>query len=237
LRVRTPDTTDHAAGEPVARQLSEVDRAQQYIAAQISLGVLRPGDKLVESQLARALEMSRTPVREALARLEVEGVVESRHKQGAEVARITRAELVDIYDIRMELEGFGARLAASAITLDEIAEAEQILAATDEMLADETLSTPERAARMASLNADFHLLIATASRNHLLPSMIRLTLRTYLLFTLFRAYTIAELRHSNEQHRAILRALAEHDSVAAERLMRDHARTGLNVMLREVLRS
>lgn len=224
------------AGEPIAPQPSEVDRAQQYIAEQITVGALRPGDKIVEAQIARALDMSRTPVREALARLEVEGVIESRHKQGAEVARISRAELIDIYDIRMELEGYGARVAATTITLDELGRAEHILAAIDEMLADETLSTPERAARMASLNAEFHLLIATASRNHLLPSMIRMTLRTYLLFTLFRSYTIAELRHSNEQHRAILRALAEHDSVGAERQMRDHARTGLNVMLREYLR-
>lgn len=200
------------------------------------MGVLRPGDKLIEAQIASALRMSRTPVREALARLKAEGVIESRHKQGAEVARITRAELIDIYDIRMELEGYGARVAASTITLDELGQGEHILAAIDAMLADETLTTTERAARMASLNSDFHLLVATASRNHLLPSMIRLTLRTYLLFTLFRSYTIAELCHSNEQHRAILRALADHDSTAAEQRMRDHARTGLNVMLREYLR-
>jgi DNA-binding GntR family transcriptional regulator len=224
---------DGAEGIAAAVQQSDVECAQQYIAEQISIGALKPGDKVVEAQIARALHMSRTPVREALARLEAEGVVESRYKQGAVVARVTRADLVDMYDIRILLEAYGARAAASNITLDELTRAQDLIATIDEVIADTTLTSLERALRVAGLNSQFHSLIATASRNRLLPSMLRPVVRTFLSFTLFRVYTLAELQQSNDQHRVIARSLAERDPGGAERAMQGHVRTGLNVLLRE----
>src|ERR1700742_2986218 len=83
-------------------------------------GRLRPGDRLKEDMIAKELEVSRTPVREAIAMLQAEGLLDAQQHRGAQVRSYPPGELEEIYDLRGILEGYAARRAATRITAREL---------------------------------------------------------------------------------------------------------------------
>jgi DNA-binding GntR family transcriptional regulator len=129
-------------------------------------GILPPGQRLGEELLAALFDVSRTPVREALLRLETTGLAHRVPRRGLIVARITPEEIVEVYVVRENLDGLAAHLAAQVATPSDVA----ILIAINEEFA--------RAARagdvvaMADLNLQFHEAVARVARNSLLSQFL-----------------------------------------------------------------
>jgi len=190
-------------------------------------GKLRPGTRLVETRLADMLGVSRTPIREAVSKLEAEGLV-VRQPSGGVVVGDTEAELLEIYGIRMRLEGYAARLAAERATPEERTELER--AFRDGAAVLESHSADERAQH----NRRFHRLIAEASHSPRLQRLIG-EYYDYLLSEEMAPFHDPDLtlRHHRE-HEEILEAVRARDGARAEASIQTHLDSILRT-LRHVL--
>ena len=146
--------------------------AYQLVLEAIDRGEFRPGDRLVESELAVRFGVSRTPIREALQRLETQGVV-ARDGRSLVVSSLDHDQLGELYVVRAELEGLAARLAAQHAAPEEIAVLWDMIA-RDRALVDE----PERLARA---NKRFHRQIHLASHNRYLIQQLEMVHRSMAL--------------------------------------------------------
>jgi DNA-binding GntR family transcriptional regulator len=191
-------------------------RAEDQLREAIVTGSLQPNERLVESELARSLGVSRTVVRLALARLEHEGLVEHERHRGARVRLVDVSEAVEILEARAVLEGLAVRRAAERATPEEVAELRRIL---DEMrrlrVLGDLLAASEENARLHSrlLQIGGH---STANRliGTLKSQMVRFQYRTILL--------PGRSERSLAEHHAIIDAIAAGDGAAAEAAMRTH---------------
>src|SRR5690606_16334171 len=157
-------------------------------------GQLQPGERLWEERLAEQYRLSRTPVREVLTRLEVEGLVEQAPHRGCSVRSFSPAELQDIYDMRVLLEGYAARRAALNLSDDQLAELDRL----NEQMAEELAAsgggespgepTPSRRrirramARMVEINQEFHRIIYEAANNSYLPLLLQRVVQLPLVY-------------------------------------------------------
>jgi DNA-binding GntR family transcriptional regulator len=206
------DTMDQAVEKVGAVPL----RAEDHLRDAIVTGRLQPNERLVESDLARSLGVSRTLVRTALARLEQEGLVEHERHRGARVRLVEQREAVEILEARSVLEGLAARFAAQRATAEDIDELRDIL---DEMHrlreADDLVGVSEENARLHRrlMEIGGH---ATASRliSTLNTQLVRFQYRTILL--------PGRGERSLREHVAIIDAIAAGDPEAAEAAMRTH---------------
>jgi DNA-binding GntR family transcriptional regulator len=178
-------------------------------------GRLRPGERLKEDMLAKELDVSRTPVREAIAMLQAEGLLEAHQHRGAEVRSYTPGELEEIYDLRSILEGYGARRAATRITQRELA---RLRASVERM---EKLQ-PKDLEHLVQQNGIFHDTILQAADSQRLVTMVTQTRALPLIYQSYAWYTPAQLSLSLEYHRRVLSALERHDAEQAEYDMRHH---------------
>lgn len=181
--------------------------------AAISSGRLRPGERLLETEIAQQLGVSRTPVREALKRLETDGLAAFNQPRGLMVSELTQAQMLELYAMREVLVGAAARFAGEQASALEI-EALRHLAA-----AQLAAKTPAEA---AVANRNLHDAIARAAHNeYLLRAMNVLTDALALLGK--TTYSIAGRMESGARENAkIVEAIARRDPDAAERLARDH---------------
>lgn len=188
-------------------------------------GVYRPNQRLIETDLAEELDASRTPVREGLQRLEVEGLVASV-RRGWVVREHTADEIRDIYDIRVALEGHAARLAAERGTdeqLDEIAAIHR---------RSQDVSDEDGRSWLVDANNVFHEAIIAAARNDRLAHLILRNRSYYFNYRLARLYSERDASTSIEGHAAIVDALMRRDGRAAEEAVQQHLRQSLDVTLR-----
>ena len=179
-------------------------------------GVLPAGHPLGEIQLAEAFGRSRTPVREAILKLESEGLAERFPRRGLVVAQITREEVLEVYAVREMLDGLAARLAAQGILPNEL----DRLVWLNGRLRAATASGDAKA--MVHLNIDFHEAICRASRNSLLLEFLR---RVHEWVRRFEDTTMSFPGRGMEavgEHDALIEALRARDSEAAERIARSH---------------
>lgn len=190
-------------------------------------GVLEPGERLMEIQLADEMGVSRTPVREAIRKLELEGFVVMIPRKGAYVAGVSHKDVADVFEIRSALEGLAASLAAERVTDEEIEQMERILLYRQ----GEELTLEE----IVESDTDFHALVYKASRNERLIQILE-NLREQI--QRFRATSLAvpgRMKDAIEEHRGIVEALARHDVEEAHALAMAHIVTAENVMF-ETLR-
>ncbi|KGK89460.1 GntR family transcriptional regulator [Desulfosporosinus sp. HMP52] len=187
-------------------------------------GVLEPGERLMEIQLAEEMGVSRTPVREAIRKLELENFVVMIPRKGAYVAGVSSKDVADVFEIRSALEGLAAGLAAERITEDELEQMERVLFyranAEGEMDLDQIVKS----------DTDFHALVYSASRNERLIQILA-NLREQI--QRFRATSLAVPGRNKlalEEHRMIVEALRKHDSEEAQSLAMAHIVTAENVM-------
>src|SRR5437588_5724570 len=185
---------------------------------------IAPGQRLVEADLAQQLGVSRTPVREALARLVTEGLIVVL-PSGGMAARDTRSELADIYGLRQVLEGYAARLAATRIEPEELDQLSRLSQQMDASIDDGALD------RYVELNNAFHLQIATASPSPRLVRMINDYREYFLTPRMLSRYNRAAMLHLQQQQEAIVQALRAHDGDAAERLVRVHFQDAMTYMV------
>ncbi|MGX9355093.1 GntR family transcriptional regulator [Roseobacteraceae bacterium S113] len=191
------------------------EQIKDAILAKIVAGELEPGARLVELQIARSLNTSQGPVREALKDLEALGVVELRRNKGAVVREMDAQEVADTYAVRGALEGLAAQRVAE--TQPQLGRA--FLKSCDEM---EAASAEGDMARFSELNHLFHSDIVGAACNSVLhESWERLDIRSRTILNLHRATPDFDAIH--KAHRAIARAIAEGDGALARKLLEDHA--------------
>ncbi|MGR3454619.1 GntR family transcriptional regulator [Pseudooceanicola sp.] len=181
---------------------------------EIRSGTLRPGARLTETEMAERLAVSRTPVREAIRRLEAEGLVTHQPRTGAAVRSLDYPEIMELYEMRTVLEGTAARLAARAASPVEL---EELSAINEEMAA-----AGEDAAARVRLNHQFHARLFDAARNRFLLKSIGSVASTMLILGPSSMESAARSRQAVEEHRAVLAALQARDGAAAEAAMRQH---------------
>jgi len=192
----------------------------------IRAGLFQPGDRLREVDIAARLSLSRTPIREALRKLEAEGIVEHRPRLGATVRRLSHTEVVELYEMRMVLERTAAQMAAkhaASAELDALENLNEALAAT--------VDDPQTA---AAINQDFHHGIYLATRNRFLLDAAR-ALNNALM--LLGPTTLADATRINTvclQHQDIIDALRAGDATAAGEAAEAHLQTSLRHRLRVV---
>jgi DNA-binding GntR family transcriptional regulator len=196
-----------------------------WLRDRIRLGRLVPGQRLVEADLVEATGASRSKVREALRRLEAEGLVSIEEFRGASVKRFGPDEVHQIYRARMALEGLAA--AECAVRADEALRA--ALRETQAKL-DEVEKSGDHD-RFAQLNNAWHRMIIEGSGNtYIAQFLTHLTVPIYrLLFATF--YSAQRLAEANADHRLITAAIVEGRPADAEQAMRAHISNGLAALL------
>lgn len=200
-----------------SRDATLVDRVEAAIEDAIVGGALREGAALVEAELATALGVSRSPVREALKRLAHKGLAESRPRRGVVIAQFAADEVADFLDLREALEGLAARLAAQRMTDDEVKDLRQHLDAVERQIAAGSRGYP-------SGDDDFHARILRGSRSRQLQGTMEAIHARVRLLRRRSGATGARARPALAEHRAILAAIASRDPEAAEAGMRQHIR-------------
>jgi DNA-binding GntR family transcriptional regulator len=195
-----------------------VERATRQLREQINTGRMTAGQRLVEANLMAELEISRGALRQVLALLAGEGLIELIPHKGARVRVFSNRDLQEIADARMALEGMAARLAAIRAR-SEPGVAARLMELTESM--SEAIAARQLRTYI-NLNGAFHDALVDGAGNPQLAVMIN-ALRVQAFRRLFA--TIVDLEdavRSNEDHRALAEAIARVDEDAAEALMRDH---------------
>ncbi|MBS0563527.1 MAG: GntR family transcriptional regulator [Proteobacteria bacterium] len=179
----------------------------------IERGDYRPGDRLVESDLAERFGVSRTPVREALQRLETQSML-ARDGRSLIVASLDHNQLAELYVVRAELEGLAARLAAKHASPEEIRVLQAMIEDDRAYLAD-----PEA---MARANKRFHRQIHLASHNRFLVQQLDLVHRSMALLATTSLAAAGRSEAALAEHEAIVRAIASGNGASAQEALRDH---------------
>ena len=204
----------------MADALQTADRASlskmvaEQIRGQILAGKLRPGERLVEDRLSAELGVSRVPVREALLGLSVEGLVKLEPRRGASVVEISPETVQELVEVRALLEGLNARLAARRHDPAIVAEL------SDALRRGNAAAVSGSAGELVQLNAEFHDLLAVASRNAVLSGIMRsLRERTSLAFAINGK---ARAQQDWKEHAGVLAAVIAGDEELAELLATRH---------------
>ena len=212
----------------------QVERAYQNIKLGIVRGRYPPGAPLSEVSLAREHGMSRTPVREGLARLWQERYLERVLGHGYFVARVTVQSIHDTFDVRRLLEGAAAARAAERATDEEIASMRNFAVVSSPSAPEGSREIDYREAEAA--NVRFHLAIAAAARNSLAQDMIERCLAQVDRFMSLGVQFGPFQEGATTAHLQIVDAIARRDSAAAKARMEEHLDRGSQLMKDALLR-
>jgi DNA-binding GntR family transcriptional regulator len=179
----------------------------------IDLGEFRPGDRLVESELAERFGVSRTPIREALQRLETQGVL-ARDGRSLVVSSLDHDQLGELYVVRSELEALAARLAA------QHAAPEEIRVLWD--LARKDRDFVKRPDLLSRANKRFHRQIHLASHNRYLVQQLEMVHRSMALLATTTLAAEGRGAQALDEHEAIVAAIEARDAAAADEAIRAH---------------
>ncbi len=199
--------------------MKAANRAYEVIRSAIIEGRYVPGDRITESGIAETAKVSRTPVREALHRLEAEGLIRFVPNQGAFVSDLGLSEAEETFELRAMLESYAARLCAARATA---AESKRLAA-----LARQQYSLSEKRSRgylkkVADLNARFHETLLSAARSDLLRASMAALANAPLVFQTFRDYSHDDLLRSAGHHLELAEAIAAGNGDWAAAVMRAH---------------
>jgi DNA-binding GntR family transcriptional regulator len=216
-------------GSPTTRRSgNQSEYAYKRLKERILDGDLAPGERLVEAHLAEELELSRTPVREALGRLSVEELI-ARDENGSLIVRVpSPREVNEIYLIREVLDGLAARLAAERITAPEM-----IVAETAIDLFREGQDTDDTGAAIGA-NIAFHDMLYEATGNDRLIRMGQALNDFVRLVSRQPMSTPARRGEIADEHEAVVAAVRDRDGDLAERLMREHVTRAREATLRGI---
>jgi DNA-binding GntR family transcriptional regulator len=196
------------------RTMQEI--AYDTIREAILSGRYKPGQRLLADDLAKELGVSRMPVREALHRLEVTGLISIVPHRGAVVNDLSETEIIEIYHIRAVLEGLASRLAISNLTAQDHCRMGDLLNEMDRFGQSQDVDQSLR------LNHEFHTIIWTAAQS---PRLLALLENLYDASQQYRYISMllpGRLTQISHEHRQILGALIQRDAVAAEQFANEH---------------
>jgi DNA-binding GntR family transcriptional regulator len=174
---------------------------------------LRPGDRLREIDIAERLGVSRTPVREALKRLEAEGLIIYAQPRGLVVTELSHSDVMQLYAMREVLEGAAARFAAEQASSMEIRSLQQIV------MQERSVKT---AAEAVATNLRFHEAISTAAHNEYLLKAMNVLQDALSLLGTTTYSTPGRIATAAQEHSDIVDCIAKHDPEAAEKTARQH---------------
>lgn len=198
--------------------------AYTLILEAIDAGVYKPGDRLVESELAERFGVSRTPVREALQRLETQSML-SRDGRSLIVASLDHNQLAELYTVRTELEGLAARLAARHATEEEM----RVLRA---MVEEDKALLGGDPRTLSRANKRFHKQIHLASHNRFLVQQLDLVHRSMALMATTSFAAEGRDAIGLAEHDAIVTAIEARDGEAAYQALRGHISKAFETRLR-----
>ena len=205
-------------------ETKQASDAYSLILAAIDEGSYRPGDRLVESELAERLGVSRTPIREALQRLETQALL-TRDGRSLIVASLDHNQLAELYVVRAELEGLAARLAAKHASREEVAVLREMVSA------DQALVGDPRA--LSRANKRFHKQIHLASHNRFLVQQLDLVHRSMVLLATSSLEAAGRGEAALAEHSAIVEAIARGDGDAADDALRTHISRAFETRLKQ----
>lgn len=191
----------------------------------IRSSLIRAGTHLTELELAAALKISRTPIREALQRLEMEYLLEKSPRRGFVVPILKMDDIVEIFEIREVLLGLAAQCAAQRAGPAEIAMMSEAIARM------ERANAANDAGGLSQASAQFHRAIEQASKNRRLQKLIRLNSGAMPLYEFADPDRFAP---AIAEHRGIFQAIVAHDTDLAARLAQEHSRNALEAQLHAV---
>ncbi|MEM9358379.1 MAG: GntR family transcriptional regulator [Pseudomonadota bacterium] len=195
----------------------------ETLQSEILEGQLQPGDRVKEAELAGRFGLSRTPIREALRRLETRGLLVHEPYRGMVVARLEASAIGELYVMREILDSSAARLAAQHATETEIATMEAQIARDKNMLDDPL--------KLAASNRAFHIAIYRAAHNRFLVKASDTLTEALALLGPTTLAAEGRGRQSIEEHEAIVAAIKQRDGEAASMAARDHIRAAFQVRL------
>ncbi|MFZ5648568.1 MAG: GntR family transcriptional regulator [Bacillota bacterium] len=205
------------------------DKVYEKLRRAILEGRLKPGTRLVERRLAEQLKVSRTPVREVIRMLELEGLISYLPRAGAVVAIVDKEEVLEIYRIRAVLEGLAARLAAEKIGYDQIKRLENLLGTM------EIHTGPGELDQIEQTHQEFNDLIYKAAGSPRLYSMIA-SLVDHINRYVRMGYGLpGRIAEANREHRRLVEALALHDGDLAEAVARKHIENSRQAFFSELV--
>jgi len=192
---------------------SQQTDAYTLILEAIDVGMYKPGDRLVESELADRFGVSRTPIREALQRLETQSLL-ARDGRSLIVASLDHNQMAELYVVRSELEGLAATLAARHASDEEVRVLRDMVE-EDNALVDD-------APALARANRRFHQQIHLASHNRYLVQQLDLVHRTMALMATTSLAVDGRGTIAQAEHSAIVHAIEAKDAEAAGKALREH---------------
>ncbi|GCA67399.1 GntR family transcriptional regulator [Mediterraneibacter butyricigenes] len=188
-------------------------------------GELKPGERLMEIQLANKLGVSRTPIREAIRKLELEGLVLMIPRKGAEVAEITEKNMLDVLEVRRALEELAVKLACERITEEEIQELKDAADAFQKILSEKDIT------KIAEADEAFHDVIFKSTGNDRLIQLLNSLREQMYRYRL--EYLKREEYHPQllEEHQQIIDRITRKDQSEAAELIDRHIGNQVDVML------
>ena len=207
-------------------------RVYEHLKSAILSGHLHPGEKLTEQSWAEAIGVSRTPVREALHKLEAEGLIKPRKKRGYIVSRDSKEEVEELFELRSILEGYTLRLISQTISEETFKQLEGFVQNAEEALRRKKIN------EVFKWNTRFHDTLHALVANKVRLHRLIVNMRKYVLR--HRKDTLRYPdggRRSVEGHRKILMALKLKDPDLCERIMREHIQEAKEDALQSLFRT
>ncbi len=200
----------------------------QTLRNSILCGELAPGERLMETQLGEKLGVSRTPIREAIRKLELEGLVVMVPRKGAQVAPFTKKDIADVLEVRAALEAFAATLACSRADERDLLKLQLVITEYEFAVKEGDLAC------IIEKDVEFHAIIFASTRNE------RLIQISQNMQEQVQRYRVAYLRGVTEgtrvlqEHREILDAIRNKDAIEASRLAEAHIVTQRNYIMQHI---
>jgi DNA-binding GntR family transcriptional regulator len=206
------------------------EKVYNYLKSSILSGRFDPGERLTEEHLAKKLRVSRTPVREALHKLESEGLIKPRKKRGFIASRDSKEEVEELLELRAVLEGYALRLISERISEETLEQLNDLIEKAEEAL------RKNRIDEVFKWNTEFHdMLHGLVTDTHRLYELI-VNMRKYVLR--YRKDTLQYPdggKRAIEGHRKIVLALRLRDPELCERIMREHIKEAKEDALQTLL--
>ena len=216
--------------EGLHEKLAIRDKVYFILNEAILQGDLKPGERLVESKLAKLMKVSRTPIREAIIELVQKGLAVPSPPKGVKVAPLpTMKDLTEFYDIRGVLRGLATRKATKNITIKEIARLEENIKKVEVLLLENSIGG------VSKLNIEFHKIIEECSQSRELILLLdNLYKRSRENFTVIISEKERQMEAIKE-HKKIVKALKEKNEKLAETLMKQHAENAKKALEKEII--
>ncbi len=223
-------------GNPLPDKSSDTSTAYTAIKQLIAEGYFKPGQRLIETQVAEHLGLSRTPIRQALALVEVEGLVKSTPKKGTTVHTFTKKEVEDIYVLRNILEGFAVQQSATRAEQKDVDELRFAWQKIEDRIAgiekwDSSDDRWKHTSYLTECSRHFHSTIVKASGNSRLDLVMKFVSEIPLTSTVYFHFTKEQIKLSNHHHKLIIEAIESKEAAAAAKVMSEHIKMALDVLL------